>query len=329
MYSMFDIIDNFLREHAPSWYRTPQVQTAVLGLVFFWVFAAYTTIQFYAASTYGSDLAADSVSAIYLTFTLTCLISPGIVNKWGCRRSMFYGVLGYASLVLVSLIYFLCGGTIWTRRLVVMGGAVLGCGASILWTAQGRLILQYASRAELETNVKPTDDGKKMSKSNSATQSGKLVGMFWAIFQCSSLVGGSISFLYYNNKPQGSTTLYALFLGFILIGALFTQTLLPPEILLMTPTTDTMNNVEDVEETSTELTPLTVNDNAKYASEALPIQTRFSDDLSNQSWTQESLGTLKLFFTQRMMFLFLLFFYTVSDQKSNAFLAGGVVFVLA
>lgn len=327
MCSMFDILDNFLREHAPLWYRSPQLQTAVLGLVFFWVFAAYTTIQFYAASTYGSDLAADSVSVIYFTFTLTCLISPGIINKWGCRRSMFYGVLGYASLVLVSLIYFLCGGTIWTRRLVVMGGAVLGCGASILWTAQGLLILQYASRAEaLEANVKPTDDEGKMIKRISATRSGKLVGMFWAIFQCSSLVGGSISFLYYNNKPQGSTTLYALFLGFILIGALFTQILLPPEILRMTSTTDTMNNVQDMGETSTELTPLTVDENEKCASEASPIQCRFSDKLSNQSWTQESLRTWKFFFTRRMMCLFLLFFYTVSDQKSKAFLAGGVVY---
>ena len=235
---MFNTIDSFIRENAPPWYRTPLVQTAVLGFIFFWVFAAYTTIQFYAASIYGSDLAADGVSAIYLTFTLTCLISPGIINKWGCQRAMFYGILGYASLVIVSLLYFLYGDSIWTRRLVVIGGAILGCAASTLWTAQGRLILQYVSKAE-------TIDSAS-TKHKKTTQSGKLLGMFWAIFQCSSLVGGSVSFLYYNSKPQGSTALYLLFLGFILIGALFTQILVPPEILLMTVTEGATNTNKDV-----------------------------------------------------------------------------------
>jgi hypothetical protein len=63
---------------------------------------------------------------------------------------MFFGVLAYASLVLSSLIYFLYGGpdVLWSRRMVVAGGAILGCGASLLWTSQGRLILQYASKAE-------------------------------------------------------------------------------------------------------------------------------------------------------------------------------------
>ncbi len=302
--SMFNTIDNFIRERAPPWYRTPLVQTAVLGLIFFWVFAAYTTIQFYAASIYGPDLAANGVSAIYLTFTLTCLISPSIINKWGCRRAMFYGVFGYASLVIVSLLYFLCGDSIWTRRLVVIGGAVLGCAASTLWTAQGRLILEYVSIAE-------TIDAESI-EIKKTTQPGKLLGMFWAIFQCSSLVGGSISFFYYNSKPQGSTTLYLLFLGFILIGALFTQLLLPPEIVLMTLTEGAMNTNKDVIQTNAELTPLTADRNAKLSSETKPNESCFSVDLSNQSWAEESLGTLKLACTQRMICLFPLFFYTVS-----------------
>jgi hypothetical protein len=81
--TMFTRIDNFLATHTPPWYRTPTVQTATLGVVFFWVFAAYTTIQFYAASTYGADLAADSVSAVYFCFTVTCLIAPSVTNKFG------------------------------------------------------------------------------------------------------------------------------------------------------------------------------------------------------------------------------------------------------
>ena len=186
---MFAAIDKYLIQHTPPWYRTPKVQTSALGLVFFWVFAAYTTVQFYSASIYGSELAADFVSAVYLTFTVTCLFAPGIVNKFGVRVAMFVGVLCYGNLVLASLIYFEYGGkgVLWARRLVVAGGAVLGVGASALWTAQGRLILQYAARAE---------------EFDSSSGSGTLMSIFWSIFQCSSLVGGSISFIYYNKKVR-------------------------------------------------------------------------------------------------------------------------------
>ena len=181
-----------------------------LIIVFFWVFPAYSAIQFYLASTFGSSLAADSVSTVYLTFTLTCLISPGTMNNYGCRASLYVGVLGYASFVLVLLLYFLIGGedVIWARRLVVVGSAVLGCGASTLWTAYDRFILQYASRAEEMLDIQASKD---VVQSKSNTQTRKLIGLFWAMFQCSSLVGGSIPFIYNNKKPEGSTVLYALF----------------------------------------------------------------------------------------------------------------------
>lgn len=276
------------------------------------VFAAYTTIQFYSASTYGSSLAADCVSAVYLTFTATCLISPSIINKYGCRFSMFFGVLGYASLVLASLIYFLYGGenVTWARRLVVAGGAVLGCGASTLWTAQGRLILQYASRAEqLETPMEPTDPAEKR---NGKSQTGKLMGLFWAIFQCSSLVGGSISFLYYNKKPEGSAALYSLFLAFILMGAVFTQLLLPPSMLRRGDDSKSKVGTRgefDVEMTS-EKTPLTVDPSSEYSRG----ESQMSEDLSNQSWIQEARDTVKMVLNREMMCLSLLFFYTVSSD---------------
>ncbi|KAL7536497.1 hypothetical protein ACHAXR_007202, partial [Thalassiosira sp. AJA248-18] len=315
---MFAIIDKLLLTHTPTWYRSPTVQTVTLGIVFFWVFAAYTTIQFYSSSTYGASLAADSVSAVYLTFTLTCLVSPVIINLWGCRLSMFLGVLGYAALVLVSLIYFLYGGedVLWARRLVVLGGAVLGCGASTLWTAQGRLILQYASRAEeLEAFSSQIQNGEER-KSN--TQTGKLMGLFWAIFQCSSLVGGSISFVYYNRKPEGSTALYSVFLGFIIMGALFTQLLLPPSMLQNTHAkkVDQLKEKKDIEMIS-ESTPLNADSGAEYEraeSQTTNNEIVMCEDLSHQSWWQEAQGTLNMFFTKKMLYLSPLFFYTGFNQ---------------
>jgi len=229
---------------------------------------------------------------------------------------MFWGVLGYASLVLASLLYFLYGGedVVWARRLVVLAGAVLGCGASTLWTAQGRLILQLASRADELDAFDHIQNGEK-GKSNSHT--GKLMGLFWAIFQCSSLVGGSISFIYYNQKPEGSTALYSVFLSFIIMGAVSTQLLLPPS-MLQNPNKkdDVLDRRKDLEMTN-EQTPLSANSGAEYTRVEPQLTEngmKIREELSSYSWQQEAQGTLNMFFTKRMLCLSPLFFYTGFNQ---------------
>ena len=218
---------------------------------------------------------------------------------------MFFGVLAYASLVLNSLIYFLYGGedVQWARRMVVAGGAILGCGASLLWTSQGRLILQYASKAEeLIDNSMPNE---------SKSQTGRLMGLFWSIFQCSAIVGGAVSFFYFNQKPKGSVALYLLFLAFILIGALFTQFLLPPSMLKGRDAVVCRNHTKSVSSaTLSEQTPLFVNVDSGYTDEQVTTNCG-SVDLSNQTWAEEARSTFQLFITKRMGCLLLLFFYTV------------------
>jgi hypothetical protein len=112
------------------------------------VFAAYTAIQFYAASTYGTTLAANSASAVYLCFTDSCLVAPAVTNKLGNRTAMSLGILGYATLVGACSLLYIVKGEAWSMA-AVFGGCVLGCGATLLWTGQGRgLILSYAAVAE-------------------------------------------------------------------------------------------------------------------------------------------------------------------------------------
>ena len=74
-------------------------------------------------------------------FTIFCFLAPSIVNKIGTRFSMFLGILGYGALVCASLLYYLDVVGQW---LVVVGGGMNGAGAALLWTAQGRLMLQYS-----------------------------------------------------------------------------------------------------------------------------------------------------------------------------------------
>ena len=227
-----------------------------------------------------------------------------------CRVTMFFGVLAYASLVLNSLIYFLYGGedVRWARRMVVAGGAILGCGASLLWTSQGRLILQYAAKAE-EMKVLDEIEPNKLK-----TQTGRLMGLFWSIFQCSALVGGAVSFMYFNKNPEGSTALYVLFLVFILIGALFTQFLLPPSMLKGSGSTvsfDQRKSTNYLEMEVSEQTPLYCNVDSGYTEEQ-GISPGMVKDVSSHSWVEEARATFDLFFNKRMGCLLLLFFYTVS-----------------
>jgi hypothetical protein len=314
---MFDCID---ARRAPAWYRTPLAQTMTLGIVFFFVFASYTTIQFYARTTYGEKLAANSVSAVYASFTVACLFAPSITNKLGSRFTMFLGVLGYAALVLASFLYFLYGDKM--GPVVVAGGVVLGCGAALLWTGQGRLVLQYAAEAE-RINSHKNDESPLGENKSTKIQSGTLMGVFWAVFQCSSLVGGTISFIYYSHKPSGSVILYIIFLAFILLGALSTQLLLPPSMLQSGIDHKRDNDVKasdvngnsvvengQVVVTSEEETMLL------YAA-THPLQTEEPNThelLSNESWLKQATKTLSIFFTKPMLNLSILFFYTGFNQ---------------
>lgn len=197
---------------------TPLSQVVLMGLVFFFVFSAFLTIQAFASDTYGEDLGSKMATALYLSFSFFSFVSPSVTNKLGAKMTMFWGTVGYAGLVAASLLYF----ENLDKKLdyvVILGGVSCGLGAALLWTAQGRLIMQYS-------------DG---------TDNGHLFSIFWALFNLSSLVGGLLTFFYFgtgsdadddaSDASDGSTMLYVIFLAFILLGAAATQMLVTPKAL--------------------------------------------------------------------------------------------------
>ena len=140
-----------------------------------------------------------------------------MTNKLGAKMTMFWGTIGYAGLVAASLVYFENIESSFDF-VVILGGISCGLGAALLWTAQGRLIMQYS-------------DG---------TDNGHLFSIFWALFNMSALVGGLLTFFYFGNSSDsdddasstdGSAVLYVVFLSFIVLGALATQMLLPPKVV--------------------------------------------------------------------------------------------------
>lgn len=128
--------------------------------------------------------------------------------------------------------------------IVILGGIFNGLGAALLWTAQGRLIMQYS-------------DG---------TDNGFLFSIFWALFNLSALVGGLLTFFYFgasenddddrdnSDTNTGSSALYLVFLIFILIGTAATQFLVSPEEIKVDGTMGSKTNLpllaEDTEQQS-------------------------------------------------------------------------------
>lgn len=75
----------------------------------------------------------------------------------------------------------LIGLTLDTKNaaFVIVSGAILGVGAALLWTAQGDVMLSYASEGER----------------------GRAIAMFWVIFNLGGAVGGFMSFgVNFDNK---------------------------------------------------------------------------------------------------------------------------------
>ncbi|KAK3281630.1 hypothetical protein CYMTET_10588 [Cymbomonas tetramitiformis] len=200
------LIDRKKRAKMIANMSTPRGQTVVMGLIFLFVFTAYLMIQGYASKIYGDTLASNMALTLYAFFTVFCFVAPAITNKLGCRLTMMLGVVGYGALVASSLAYFNSDTLDW---LVIIGGALCGVGAALLWTAQGRLILSYS-------------DG---------TNGGELFALFWGIFNGSALIGGVLTYAYYaKSNSKGSEVLYIIFLAAIFGGAFMCLLLRNPRL---------------------------------------------------------------------------------------------------
>eukprot|EP00929_Paragymnodinium_shiwhaense_P096476 TRINITY_DN58063_c0_g1_i1.p1 TRINITY_DN58063_c0_g1~~TRINITY_DN58063_c0_g1_i1.p1 ORF type:complete len:442 (-),score=42.71 TRINITY_DN58063_c0_g1_i1:82-1407(-) len=185
-------------------FRSPYVQSGLMGFAFLLTFAAYDTIQVFAKRLYPDDLGPNMSLCIYTFFTLSSFVAPAVVNIIGPRLSMGFGMCCYASVVVAGLIYFLTGQAPW---IVLFSGCILGAGAGVLWTGQGRMILEISSE----------------------NTSGKVFSVFWSLYRGASICGGLLSFTYFSTHGgTGGVGLYIIFLVLIVLGAISTCFLADP-----------------------------------------------------------------------------------------------------
>lgn len=212
----------------PAWccsIGSPMGQTTVMGLVFLFVFTAYYMVQAFATRLYGQSLGANMELTLYLVFAAFCFVAPSVTNKVGCRFTMFLGILGYAALVAVSLYVSLHpGDPAFDNVIICLGGAVCGMGAALLWTAQGRLIMEYSN----------------------GTDGGRLFALFWSLFSVSAVIGGLTTAAYFSQtESQGSAGLYTIFLVAIVIGAMLVFLLRPSSEVMTDDATTLRSDVKE------------------------------------------------------------------------------------
>ncbi|TFY76804.1 hypothetical protein EWM64_g7207 [Hericium alpestre] len=134
---------------------------------------------------------ANANVAVYSTFAGVGFFAGSINNILGPKLTLFIGSMGYALYVgsyLATNIHPHAGA------FEITAGAILGCCAGLLWTAQGSLMMAY-----------PTEN-----------QKGRFVGIFWAIFNLGGVVGASVS-LGQNFHSTTNSVSNGTYIGFLVL----------------------------------------------------------------------------------------------------------------
>lgn len=126
----------------------------------------------------------------------------------GPRLTLSIGTTGYA-LYIGSLWAFQVHGTRW---FLILAGGILGVTASLLWAAQGSIMM-----------AEPLEKDK-----------GRSFSLFWALFQMGTLVGAAIALGIQANStlPGVSTGVYLAFLIIMLTAVVTSWLILPPHLVV-------------------------------------------------------------------------------------------------
>jgi len=193
-------------------YYHPITQVIMLGFVCFLCPGMYNALTgLGGGGQVNATVSANSNSALYATYAFFAFFSGTVNNKIGPQRTLLLGTLGYALYVgsyLAINIHPNAGA------FVEAAGAVLGVTAAFLWTAQGSLMLSYATES----------------------QKGLFIGIFWAIFNMGAVVGSSVSLGQNFNSTDNSVGngTYIGFLILTLIGVTVPLMMASPESMLRT-----------------------------------------------------------------------------------------------
>ncbi|GLD92893.1 hypothetical protein PINS_up001472 [Pythium insidiosum] len=188
-------------------------QIVLLSVVCFCCPGLFNALSSFASGLDDPTLAFNGNVVIYLCFTASSAVAAACVVALGVPRALTLGTLGY--LLYTASLWFLqtrgiTGGDAaddTARVIFFMACAALGASAGLLWTAQGQMIMSYATHCN----------------------QGRYLSTFWIIFNLGATSGGVLTFCLNYNSPTtrdpGNTkrsVAPATFLAFMLLTAVGT-----------------------------------------------------------------------------------------------------------
>uniref|UniRef100_A0A1A8IWM4 Major facilitator superfamily domain containing 11 n=4 Tax=Nothobranchius TaxID=28779 RepID=A0A1A8IWM4_NOTKU len=169
----------------------------ILGVGFLLIFTAFTTcgnveqtvLKGLNNSTF-SGSGYHSLGIIYGVFSFSNLLAPTVVTVIGAKLTMFLSGLLYSGYIAVFII-----PSTWSFYLT---SALIGIGAALLWTAQGHFLVENSEASTINRNT----------------------GMFWALLQCSMLLGNLYVYLDWNGKAEISDSSRRNIFLFLLVASI-------------------------------------------------------------------------------------------------------------
>lgn len=159
-------------------FNTELYNVILTGVAFLLLFTAFQTVSqssqnvLEAAATETMEVVGQgyvSLSILYAAFSICNWFAAVVVMMLGMKYAMFAGSVCYVAFVATFL-----EPRAWS---IYLGSVVSGCGAAVLWTAQGSFITACSD----ETNAN------------------QYFSIFWGLFQSSQVVGGLYTYFSLSN----------------------------------------------------------------------------------------------------------------------------------
>ncbi|PLW35516.1 hypothetical protein PCANC_13547 [Puccinia coronata f. sp. avenae] len=206
------LVTKAARFHPIAFVRQPFLQIVIISMVCFCCPGMFNALSGLGGGGQINPNTADNANvALYSTFATTAFVSGSIVNKLGPRLSLSIGSVGYTLFIGSYLSYNINQNS----GFVIAAGALLGVCAGLLWTAQGSLMLAYATEAT----------------------KGRYIATFWIIFNLGAVLGEAVALGRTYHDTTDSPVSNGVYIGFLiitLIGTCLTFTLAPPSSITRT-----------------------------------------------------------------------------------------------
>ncbi|KAL4761107.1 uncharacterized protein BDW70DRAFT_159974 [Aspergillus foveolatus] len=183
--------------HIARFYRSCLFQIIIVGLVAFCEPGIWTALNNLGAGGNASPFLNNAANALtYGLMSVGCFLVGGVSSKITATWTLFIGAAFYTTYA--AGLY--CNNRYGSERFLLLGVALCGIGASLLWASEAAIAVGY-----------PEEDKR-----------GRYVAIWMGIRQMGPLVGGAISLALNVNTAHVGKVAYTTYLGLVAISSLGT-----------------------------------------------------------------------------------------------------------